>query len=147
MIDDIDKLIIKELVNDSRVSSRELSRRIKISIGTVLSRIKKLETDGVIKQYSAILNHELIGYEITAIIGMIVAKGKLIEMEEKVGKMQETCAVYDVTGNIDALVIAKFKNRNDLSKFTKTLLSLPFVERTDTHVVFETVKEDFYKLT
>jgi DNA-binding Lrp family transcriptional regulator len=53
------------------------------------------------------------------------------------------CGVYDVTGLTDAIVVAKFKKREDLSQFTKHLLTLPFVERTNTHVVLTTVKEDF----
>jgi len=52
-------------------------------------------------------------------------------------------AVYDVTGLTDAMVIAKFKSREELSKFTKALLAMPFVERTNTHIVLTTVKEDF----
>ena len=48
-----------------------------------------------------------------------------------------------MTGLTDAMVIAKFKGREDLSKFTKALLAMPFVERMNTHIVLTTVKEDF----
>jgi hypothetical protein len=41
------------------------------------------------------------------------------------------------------IVVAKFKNRAELSNFVKKDLALPYVERTNTHVVFITVKEDF----
>jgi DNA-binding Lrp family transcriptional regulator len=41
------------------------------------------------------------------------------------------------------MVVAKFKSRSDLSDFTKKLLAMPYVERTNTHVVLTTVKEDF----
>ncbi|TMI38429.1 Lrp/AsnC family transcriptional regulator, partial [Candidatus Bathyarchaeota archaeon] len=70
-------------------------------------------------------------------------KGKLLELEQQVAKMPQVMAVYDVTGLTDAMVIAKFKNRDELSKFTKSLLAMPFVERTNTHMVLTTVKEDF----
>lgn len=53
------------------------------------------------------------------------------------------CAVYDITGLTDMVIIAKFKNRKDLSNFVKRDLSMPYVERTNTHVVLLTVKEDF----
>jgi DNA-binding Lrp family transcriptional regulator len=43
----------------------------------------------------------------------------------------------------DAVIIAKFKKREELGKFTKRLLAIPFVERTNTHVVLTTIKEDF----
>ncbi|MGB9134428.1 MAG: Lrp/AsnC ligand binding domain-containing protein, partial [Candidatus Bathyarchaeia archaeon] len=57
------------------------------------------------------------------------------------------CCVYDVTGETDAFVIAKFHNREELSIFAKQLLSLPLVDRTNTHVVLTTVKEDLNALS
>ena len=72
-----------------------------------------------------------------------MAKGKLLELEREVAKLPQVLAVYDVTGLTDAMVIAKFKSREELGKFTKTLLAMPFIERTNTHIVLTTVKEDF----
>lgn len=72
-----------------------------------------------------------------------VSKGRLLEMENEIARLPNVCCVYDVTGLIDAVVIAKFKNREELGKFTKRLLALPYVERTNTHVVLTTIKEDF----
>jgi hypothetical protein len=43
----------------------------------------------------------------------------------------------------DAVIVAKFKTREDLGKFTKQLLALPYIERTNTHVALTTVKENF----
>jgi DNA-binding Lrp family transcriptional regulator len=101
-----------------------------------------LEKSGVIRGYSAMLDHEKLGYQLTVVAEITVLKGKLLEMEEAIGRLSNTCAVYDVTGLTDALVIAKFHTREELSKFTKNLLSMPFVDRTNTHVVLTTVKED-----
>jgi DNA-binding Lrp family transcriptional regulator len=141
-IDDVDRKILNELMRDSRKSYRAIARRAGISVGTVLSRIRKLEKNGVIKGYTAVLDHEKLGYQLTVLAEITVSKGKLLEMEQAIGKLQNTCAVYDVTGMTDALVIAKFHSREELSKFTKSLLSMPFVDRTNTHVVLTTVKED-----
>jgi len=102
-----------------------------------------MEKSGLIKGYTTLLDHEKLGYELTVLAEITVSKGKLIEMEQAIGKLQSTCAVYDVTGLTDAVVIAKFHSREELSKFTKSLLSMPFVDRTNTHVVLTTVKEDF----
>lgn len=140
---EIDKKILLEYLKDSRTSSREIARRIRVSVGTVLARTKKMEEEGLIKAYSAILNYEKLGYELTAITEITVSKGRLLEMEKAIAELPMTCAVYDVTGLTDAMIIAKFRNREELSDFTKTLLSLPFVERTNTHMVLRTVKEDF----
>ena len=141
-IDDVDRKILSELLRDCRRSYRSLARRAGVSVGTVLSRIRKLERAGIIRGYSALLDHEKLGYQLTVVAEITVLKGKLLEMEEAIGKLSNTCAVYDVTGLTDAVVIAKFHTREELSKFTKNLLSMPFVDRTNTHVVLTTVKED-----
>jgi len=72
-----------------------------------------------------------------------VAKGKLLETGEEIAKNPNVCCVYDVTGLTDAIVIAKFKTREELSNFTKSLLKMPYIERTNTHLALTTLKEDF----
>ena len=107
-----------------------------------MARTQKLQDSGIIKGYSAIIDHEKIGYSITALIEIVVSKGKLVEMEKEIATLDGPCIVYDITGNTDALIICKFRNRDALSAFTKHILSMPFVERTNTHLVLATVKED-----
>ncbi len=142
-LDEIDNKILREYLRDARLSYREVARRVRIAVGTVMSRTKRLEAVGVIRSYTAILDHEKLGYDLTAVTEITVSKGKLVEMETEIAKMPVACAVYDVAGLTDALIIAKFRSREELSDFTKALLAMPFVERTNTHIVLTTVKEDF----
>ena len=142
-LDETDVKVLKALTEDARLSSRQIAKECKISIGTVLSRIKRMEEGGVIKGYTALLDQEKLGYELTVVTEITVSKGRLLEMENEIARIPNVCCVYDLTGLSDAAIIAKFKNREELSKFTKRLLSLPFVERTNTHVVLTTIKEDF----
>ena len=141
--DELDRKILQAYLTDSRISYRELAHKLGVSTTTIQSRTSKLEKAGVIRGFSAIYDHEKIGYQLTAITEITVAKGKLLELEREVAKIPQVLAVYDVTGLTDAMVIAKFKSREELSKFTKTLLAMPFIERTNTHIVLTTVKEDF----
>jgi len=142
-LDETDFKILGVLLEDARLSSRQIADRIGVSVGTVLSRIRRMENEGIIKGYSAVVDHEKLGYELTVVTEVTVAKGKLLDVEREVAKIPNVCCVYDVTGLTDAIVVAKFKSRKDLSDFTKWLLSLPYVERTNTHLVLTTVKEDF----
>jgi len=142
-LDETDVRILKVLTVDARLSSRQIAKQCNISIGTALSRIKKMEHEGVIKAYTALLDHEKLGYELTVVTEITVSKGRLLEIENEIAGLPNVCCVYDLTGLADAAIIAKFKNREELSRFTKRLLSLPHVERTNTHVVLTTVKEDF----
>ncbi len=143
VLSDTDVKILQVLLEDARFSSRQIAKKVGVSVGTVLSRIKKMEEDGLIKGYSVIMNHEMLGYELTVVMEVTVSKGRLIEMENEIAKISNVCSVYDVTGLTDAFIIAKFKSREELGKFTKRLLALPYIERTNTHVVLTTVKEDF----
>ncbi|MBN1358471.1 Lrp/AsnC family transcriptional regulator [Candidatus Bathyarchaeota archaeon] len=142
-LNETDKKILKNLLEDARFSSRQIAKNVGVSVGTVLSRIKKMEDVGLIKGYSVILNHEKLGYELTVVTEITVSKGRLVEMEKEIAKLPGVCGVYDVTGLTDAIIIGKFKSREDLGKFTKQLLALPYIERTNTHVVLATVKENF----
>ncbi|NQT08829.1 Lrp/AsnC family transcriptional regulator [Candidatus Bathyarchaeota archaeon] len=142
-LDEIDRKLLRELLTNSKRSYRELARAIGVSAATVINHVQRLESAGVIKDYSARLDHERLGYELTVVTEIVVSKGKLLETDEEIAKIPNVCAVYDITGQTDAMVVAKFKSRNKLSDFTKALLAMPYVERTNTHVVLTTVKEDF----
>ena len=143
VLSDTDLRILQVLLEDARFSSRQIAKKVGVSVGTVLSRIKRMEDEGLIKGYSVIMNHEKLGYELTVVMEVTVSKGRLVEMEGEIAKIPNVCTVYDVTGLTDAFIIAKFKTREELGKFTKRLLALPYIERTNTHVVLTTVKEDF----
>ena len=142
-LNETDIKILKNLLEDARFSSRQIAKNVGVSVGTVLSRIKKMEEDGLIRGYAVILDHEKLGYELTVVTEITVSKGRLVEMEQEIAKMPGVCGVYDVTGLTDAVIIAKFKSREDLGRFTKQLLALPYIERTNTHVALTTVKENF----
>lgn len=142
-LDEIDKKILGELLINSKRSYRELAKAIGMSAATVINRVQRLESAGVIKEYTVMLDFERLGFELTVVTEMTVSRGKLLETQEKIARLPYVCAVYDVTGEIDSIVIAKFRNRRELSEFPKDLLSMPFVERTNTHVALNTVKEDF----
>ncbi len=142
-LDETDERILKNLMMDARQSARQLALKLGMSTVTVLSRIKKLEKEKIIKGYTAIIDHEKIGYSLTAIIEIIAKNDKIVGVEEEISKFENVCGVYDITGSTDTIVVAKFKERNELSKFVKGLASITNVENTITHVVLNTTKEDF----
>lgn len=142
LTEETDVKILKVLLSEAKLSNRQIAKRVGVSVNTVISRIRKMEEKGIIKGYTVLLDHERLGYDLTVITEITVSEGRLLEMEKEIAKIPNVCAVYDVTGLIDAVVVAKFRNREELSKFTKGLLSLPFIERTNTHLVLTTVKEE-----
>jgi DNA-binding Lrp family transcriptional regulator len=142
-LDEIDKKILAELLIKSNRSNREIAKAIGVSAATVINHTHRLESAGVITDYTVMLDFERLGFELTVIMEVTVNRGKLLETQKEIAKLPYVCGVYDVTGEIDSIVIAKFRNRRELSEFPKDLLSMEFVQRTNTHVVLNTVKEDF----
>jgi len=142
-IDDIDLQIINLLQEDSRLSFNKIARELGISVGTAYNRIKSLEDKGILKGYTAIVDPVKVGYGLTAII-LIQAEGKhLLDVENKISKIDNVISVYDITGDFDIAVVARFKDRSSLNSFIKSLLAMPYVKRTVTNVVLNVVKEDF----
>ncbi|MGQ9479231.1 MAG: Lrp/AsnC family transcriptional regulator [Thermoproteota archaeon] len=143
VMDEVDLKILRELIEDSRTSYRKLAEKLRIAPGTVLSRIRKMEKNGVLKKYTVNVDYHKLGYMVTSVTEVTVSKGKLMEVEKKLAELPGVCVVYDVTGDVDAIVIGRFKSPEELSRFTKKILSLPNVERANTHFVLTIVKEDF----
>jgi DNA-binding Lrp family transcriptional regulator len=142
-LDEIDLRILGSILKDARKSYRKIADDINVSPPTVLSRVQKLEKGRVIKSYSAVLDHEKLGYDLTAVIEVTAIKGKITEVQKHISKFPNVCAVYDITGLTDMIIVAKFRNREELSNFVKKDMSLSYIERTNTHMVLITVKEDF----
>ena len=128
---------------DGRLSARQLALKLGMSTVTILTRIKKMEKAKIIRGYTALIDHEKIGYSLTAIIEIIAKNDKIVSIEDEIAKFENVCGVYDITGSTDTIVVAKFKERNELSTFVKNLACISNVENTITHVVLNTTKEDF----
>ena len=142
-IDLLDRKILERVLEDGRISFRQIASEMRVSTTTVAARVTRLQRDRIIVGYHARVDFQKLGYELTVVTEIHVSKGKLVEMEQEIAKLPNVCAVYDVTGEIDAIIISKCRNREELSRFTKGLLAMHFVERTNSHVVLTTVKEDF----
>ncbi|MEK6954875.1 MAG: Lrp/AsnC family transcriptional regulator [Candidatus Micrarchaeota archaeon] len=141
--DELDRRIVEELMKNARDSGREIARRLKISTSTFIQRVTRLEAQGIIKGYSANLDFSKLGYEYMGIIEITIRKGALLEVQHKIAGMQGVSAVYDITGGSDSIVIAKTRSRGELSHLVKGILSIPEVERTNTHIILNVVKEDY----
>jgi len=73
---------------------------------------------------------------------------KMIEVETEIAENPNVFGVYDITGDYDALVFARFKTRTELSEMIKKLHASPNVRRTNTHLILNVIKEgsSFVKL-
>ncbi|MDH7513364.1 MAG: Lrp/AsnC family transcriptional regulator [Clostridiales bacterium] len=142
MIDELEEKIIRSMNQNARKSLREIAKEVGTSATAVINKVKKLETAGVIKGYIPLVSAEHFGFDLIAIIALRISKGKLLETQEKISQDRRVTAVYDITGEWDSLVIGRFRGRDDLNNFIKGILSLPYVDRTVTHIVLNVVKDE-----
>lgn len=143
MLDDLDYKILEELSKDCRISFRKISEKLGVSVSTVISRVEVLEKNGVIRGYTVLIDPSKIGYSLTAVIHVRIRHGKLLEVQRNIASNPNVFAVYDVTGESDSIVIARFRDREELSRFVKNLLSNEYIERTITYLVLDTIKEEW----
>lgn len=141
-IDEIDKKILNLLNKDGRMSYRKISRELSISVGTVHNRVDKFIKTGIIKKFVPAIDHSKLGYKLTTVIGVRVKGGVLRNWENKTAYHKNVVGIYDVTGEFDAILLAKFKDTSELDAFVKELLKEPDVQRTYTQTVLNIVKED-----
>jgi len=140
--DELDFKIMRLLEEDARKSYREIAEELGVATGTVYSRTKKLMEEEVIEGYVPVIDPTKVGYDLSALI-LIQAEGKhLLEVEERLAETEEVYFVFDITGDFDIAVGARFRNRGEMDKFLKTVLKMPYVKRTVTNVVLNVVKEE-----
>ncbi len=141
MHDEVDSKIINALIDNSRLSYRQVAKKVGVSVATVMNRIRNLDKNGIITGYSATVDYEKLGFDIDVVISIKVSKGKLFQVENRIAGAENVIAVYDVTGDYDSLVIAKFRNRRMLDSFLKKIQTYDFVERTNTVMILNTIKD------
>ena len=134
--------LLRCLNKNGKASQRELAASTGTALGTVNSHIKNLEKEKIIKGYYAELNPEKVGYNLNAIINLRISKGKIMDLQDSISKHPQVFGVYDVTGEWDSLILARFKDRQEMDSFIKTTLSQKNVERSNTSLVLNTVKEE-----
>lgn len=141
-LDDIDRDILRALLQDGRASHRDLAVRSGHSLATVNRRIRAMEDRGVIHGYVPVLDAHALGWAMTVLVGLRIEKGHLRPVQDAIAKDPRVFGVYDVTGEWDGVVLARVQDRADLDDLAKTTLSQEHIQRTNTMVVLSTVLED-----
>ena len=137
-----DSELLKYLSKNGKASQRELAEVTGLALGTVSNHLKMLEKNKIIKGYSANIDPEKVGFTLSATIHLRITKGKIMDVQASIAKHPRVYIVYDITGEWDSLVLARFKDREEMDEFIKTTLSQKNIERTSTSLVLNNVKEE-----
>jgi DNA-binding Lrp family transcriptional regulator len=143
-LDDTDREILRYLQGDARLTNAELARRVELSAPGLQKRIRKLEDAGVIKQYTALIDRESVGYDMLCFVQVSLARHvpeALNTFKQMLMTMPEVLESYHLTGEYDYLLKVVVRNRKHLEEFIlETLTPLPGMDRVRTSLVLSEIK-------
>ncbi len=119
-LDEIDRKLLNILQTDSRITVRELSEKLHLSTTPVHERIKKLEGNGYIQQYIAVLDPKLLGKRLIVYISVSLVthtKEAVDEFEAAMERLDEVMECYYISGNADFLVKVYCNDMDDYHSF------------------------------
>ena len=142
-MDQNDNRIVALLQNNARVSNAEIARQIGMVPSAVLERIRKLEENGFIQEYTACLNPELLHLNLLAFIFVRTSEPPgSIRVSESLAKFPEIMEVHHVAGEDCYLLKVRLKDNKALAAFMREKIGgISEVTSTRTVIVLETIKE------
>jgi Lrp/AsnC family leucine-responsive transcriptional regulator len=140
--DDIDLHILSLLQENCKLPLAKIGEKVGLSAPSVIDRVKKLEDNGVICGYHAILNSRRLGKDVVAFIGVSISHPKLIgDFERDIVQLEDVLECHHVTGRHTLLLKVKTANTSSLEELISKVRSVEGVERTETMVVLSTYTE------
>jgi DNA-binding Lrp family transcriptional regulator len=139
-IDETDRQVIDALVEDGRADDREIAEMTGIVANSVADRRAALEDAGVITGYSARIDYEQLGYDVTAVFQLAVDGDGLSEVIARLDDRDDLRAVYEVTGDHDVIAIGTYPDTDAMNSRIKDLLTDASIRSVSTSVVLNTVK-------
>lgn len=126
--DEIDVLILKELQKDSRLSIRELSKRINLSPPSVTERLRRLEDFGIIEGYTVKINKKKLGLSIDCIVKVTMKNGEYERFKIFIKEYERSEWCYRIAGNGCFLVKLSVKSLSEVEEFINDISSYAYTE-------------------
>ncbi|MEB2283003.1 Lrp/AsnC family transcriptional regulator [Lysinibacillus xylanilyticus] len=136
-IDDIDKKIINELQNNSRLSMSELGRRVRLSSPSITERVRQMESFGLIKKYTLEVDYEKLDLPIQCIIEATIRNGDYKSFKNYIEKLPNVEFCYRIAGNACYMFKMHFETFAKAEKFIDTVSP---IAQTVTHFIFSEVQ-------
>lgn len=143
-LDELDRHILHELQSDARIANAELARRLNLSPPAVHARVRRLEEQGYIRGYVALLDRERLGFDMFCFIQISLQLHQIEQVNHfrtKIQQIPEVLECHHVTGEYDYLLKIAVRNRQELERLVmEKLTPIPGVARIHTSLVFSEVK-------
>jgi DNA-binding Lrp family transcriptional regulator len=144
MLDELDIAILEILQTDARLSNVELARRVNLSPPATLTRVRRLEENGLIESHVTLVDRRRAGYDMLCFVSVSLQLHDIEQVtgfRDIVGEMPEVLECHHVTGDYDYLLKVVAHNTKDLESFLlEKLTPIPGVARIHTSLVLNEVK-------
>ena len=144
IFDDIDLKILHLLLKDGRISHTAIAKETNLSGPSVYARVQRMEREGVIKGYTALLNPKKVGRELAAFVRIRTqTPGYDSEAFERfLQEEEQILECHDVDGEDCYILKVRTASTQSLQKLLATIRSFPGITRTVTTIALETLKEE-----
>lgn len=144
-LDEVDRRILRALQQDARLTTAQLAERVGLSTTPCWNRLKRLESQGYIDGYVALLNQQMLGLPDTVIIGVTLDRHD-DEMLERFGNMladlPEVIEAYLTTGDYDYLVKVAVEGTAGYERFLRQkLYKIPGIRHTRSSFALRSLKK------
>lgn len=143
-LDSLDTAILQALQKNGRLSNVELAAQINLSAPATHARVRRLEKEGYIRQYTAIIDREKTGFDLLCFVHVSLQMHRLEQVENfrnAARAMPEVLECHHITGEYDYLLKVALHNSKDLERFiVDRLTPIQGVGRIHTSIVLTEVK-------
>ncbi|QBE61612.1 Lrp/AsnC ligand binding domain-containing protein [Pseudoduganella lutea] len=144
-LDKLDRKILRILQDDGRISMKDLSEQVGLSVTPAIERVKRMERDGVITGYHARLNPAAVGATLLVFVEITLNQKSASHFEQfrrEVLRIPEVQECHLVSGDFDYLIKARIHEMAEYRKLLgDMLLNLPGAAQSKSYVVMEEIKE------
>ncbi|UJH92217.1 Lrp/AsnC family transcriptional regulator [Antarcticibacterium sp. 1MA-6-2] len=143
-LDNIDIKILRQLQKDSKITNKQLSAKLNLSVTAIYERVKRLERNGVISGYIAVVEPEKVERSFMVLCQIKLTqhtKAYMMKFEAEVAKLPEVMECYHVSGEYDYNLKVRVKNMEAYREFMVTkLTTLEHIGSTQSTFVINQVK-------
>jgi Lrp/AsnC family leucine-responsive transcriptional regulator len=144
MLDETDKQLLKLLQNDSKQTNKALSNALGLSVTAIYERIRKLENNGIIKQYVALVEKKKVDKSFVAFCHVKLVQHSqdyVVKFEREVAKLNEVLECYHISGDYDYLLKVLVEDMEEFRGFmVKKLTRIDHIGSTHSMFVINEVK-------
>jgi len=143
-VDEIDLAIIKELSENARKTFSEIADKLKLSDVAVIKRVRKLESDGVIRRYALIVDPAKIGYKKISFTGINVRPEKLFEIVATLKAKDYVKYLAITSGDHELIAVIWARDGEELQRIHQEILSIEGVLNIYPAILADIVKAEQY---